>query len=312
VPEWTWREADVPRVIDLECNLPSGEESPAYRDAIHGRPGNPVPDRLERPEGYGFDNYNRIFRGRAERAVAEDAPADGLRIDRFLADMDRAGVEVGVIGGASNKTLARVCQAHPDRFIGLAAMSPLDGMRGVREFERLVRDEGIGGMRVVALYNMVPASDRRYYPLYAKCVELDVPVRIYTSMNYANDRPYDLGHPRHLDDVAIDFPELRIVAGLAGWPWVGDMIGLLRRHPNLYCDTAAHRPRHFATEGSGWEQFLQFGNTLLQDKIMVALSRGIFGVPFEELIGEYQQLPLKDTVMEKWLYTNAARFFRRN
>jgi predicted TIM-barrel fold metal-dependent hydrolase len=89
------------------------------------------------------------------------------------------------------------------------------------------------------------------------------------------------------------------------------MIGLLRRHPNLYCDTAAHRPRHFGTPGSGWEAFLQFGNTLLQDKIMVGLSRGIFKVPFEELIGEYQQLPLKDTVMEKWLYGNAARFFRR-
>ena len=300
----------MPRVIDLECNLPAGEESSAYRIAQHGRPGNPVPDRLERPEGYGFDNYHRIFKGRAERAAAEEAPPDPARMTRFLADMDRAGVELGVVG-ASNKTLARICQAHPDRFIGLAAMSPLDGMRGVREFERLVREEGIGGMRVVALYNMVPASDRRYYPLYAKCVELDVPVRIYTSMNYANDRPYDLGHPRHLDDVAIDFPELRIVAGLAGWPWVNDMIGLLRRHPNLYCDTAAHRPRHFATPGSGWEQFLQFGNTLLQDKIMVALSRGIFGVPFEELIGEYQQLPLKDTVMEKWLYKNAARFFRR-
>ena len=101
------------------------------------------------------------------------------------------------------------------------------------------------------------------------------------------------------------FPELRIVAGLSGWPWISDMVGLLRRHPNLYADTAAHRPRHFATPGSGWEQFLQFGNTLLQDKIMVGLSRGIFGVPFETLIGEYQELPLKDSVKEKWLYKNA-------
>ena len=137
-------------------------------------------------------------------------------------------------------------------------------------------------------------------------------MRVYTSMNYANDRPYDLGHPRHLDCVAVDFPELRIVAGLSGWPWISDMVGLLRRHPNLYADTAAHRPRHFATPGSGWEQFLQFGNTLLQDKIMVGLSRGIFGVPFETLIGEYQELPLKDSVKEKWLYKNALRFLKRD
>jgi hypothetical protein len=131
-------------------------------------------------------------------------------------------------------------------------------------------------------------------------------------MNYANDRPYDLGHPRNIDNVAIDFPELRIIAGLSGWPWITDMIGLLRRHPNLYCDTAAHRPRHFATPGSGWEQFLQFGNTLSQDKIMVGLSRGLMGMSYESLIAEYEDLPLKDAVIEKWLYHNAARFFRRN
>jgi predicted TIM-barrel fold metal-dependent hydrolase len=90
-----------------------------------------------------------------------------------------------------------------------------------------------------------------------------------------------------------------------------DMIGLLRRHPNLYCDTAAHRPRHFATAGSGWEPFLQFGNTLLQDKIMVGLSRSTIGLSFEQLIGEYRELPLKDSVIEKWLYRNALTFLRR-
>ncbi|MQA97917.1 MAG: amidohydrolase family protein [Streptosporangiales bacterium] len=129
-------------------------------------------------------------------------------------------------------------------------------------------------------------------------------------MNYANDRPYDLGHPRHVDQVACDFPELRLVSVLGGWPWVNEMVASLRRHPNLYVDTAAHRPRHFGTKGSGWEQFLQFGNTLLQDKIMVGLSWFLLGDSFETLIDEYRALPLKDTVKEKWLYHNAARFFR--
>jgi predicted TIM-barrel fold metal-dependent hydrolase len=110
--------------------------------------------------------------------------------------------------------------------------------------------------------------------------------------------------------VAVDFPELRIVAGLGGWPWVNEMVGLLRRHPNLYCDTSAHRPRYLAQKGSGWEQFLQFGNTLLQNKIMTGLSRYLFATSFEDLIAEYRNLPLKDSVVEKWLYGNAARFFR--
>ena len=68
--------------------------------------------------------------------------------------------------------------------------------------------------------------------------------------------------------------------------------------------------RYFAQPGSGWEMFLQFGNTLLQDKIMVGLSRYLFDQPFEKLIEAYQALPLKERVVEKWLYGNAARFFR--
>ena len=183
-------------------------------------------------------------------------------------------------------------------------------MRGVRELERLVREEKVQGMRVGALYNGLAASDRRYYPLYAKCVELDIPVRIYASMNYANDRPYDLGHPRHLDQVAIDFPELRIIAGLGGWPWINDMVGLLRRHPNLSCDTASHHPRYFGTAGSGWEMLLQFGNTLLQDKVMAGFSAEQFGLSIAEMVKLYEALPLKEAVVEKWLYGNARRFLR--
>ena len=88
------------------------------------------------------------------------------------------------------------------------------------------------------------------------------------------------------------------------------MVALLRRHPNLYADTASHRPRYFGVPGSGWEQFLQFGNTLLQDKIMVGLSPSTLGIPYKESIAEYEKLPLKERVIEKWLYGNAQRFFR--
>lgn len=297
-------------VIDLEISLPKSESALATVDGVtHGRPGTPFPEPLERPPGYGFDNYKRVFHA-SNRGPAKTAPANDGGLKQLVADMDRAGIKAGLLVGASNNAIGQIHRDYPGRFMTLVALDPRDGMRAVRELERLVREEGAGGIRVSPLYNCIPANDRRYYPLYAKCAELDVPVRIYTSMNYANDRPYDLGHPRYLDDVAIDFPELRIIAGLAGWPWNADMIGLLRRHPNLYCDTAAHNPRYFATKGSGWEQFMQFGNTLLQDKIMVGLSRYLFDSSFEELIKEYESLPLKDKVIEKWLYGNAARFFR--
>lgn len=298
------------RVIDLECYAPADVSDPDYHAIERGRPGTPMPESLERPAAYGFANYQHVFQGSSVGRPAEEAVPDDGGMKQLVADMDRAGIEAGLLVGAPNASIGQIHRDYPGRFMTLVVLNPRDGMRAVRELERLVREDGALGIRVNPLYTGVPANDRRYYPLYAKCVELDVAVRIYTSMSYANDRPYDLGHPRYIDDVAVDFPELRIIAGLSGWPWVADMVGLLRRHPNLYCDTAAHRPRHFATPGSGWEQFLQFGNTLLQDKIMVGLSRALMGRSFEELIAEYESLPLKDGVIEKWLYLNAARFFR--
>jgi uncharacterized protein len=294
------------RVIDMELNVPNFLRSPHSVEIDHGRPGTSFSESLPRPAGYGFRNYEYVFRG-SDRSPNSDKDDGGM--EQLIADMDRADVAVGYLVGARNADLGSIKRQYSNRFICFATLNPMDGMRAVRELERLVKEDGVDGLRVNALYNCVPADDRRYYPLYAKCAELDVPVRIYTAMNYANDRPYDLGHPKHIDNVAIDFPELRIVAGLGGWPWVNDMVGLLRRHPNLYCDTAAHRPRYLAQKGSGWEQFLQFGNTLLQDKIMTGLSRYLFGTTFEELIAEYRSLPLKDSVVEKWLYGNAARFF---
>jgi uncharacterized protein len=300
------------RVIDLEISLPKSEADPSIQAITNGRPGTPFPGSLPRPPGYGFDNYKQVFRQATNRQPASETPVDDGGTAQLVQDMDRAGIQAGLLVGARNDQIADIHAKYPGRFFTLVTIDPTDGMRGVRELERLVRECGAGGIRVSPLYTSIPANDKRYYPLYAKCAELDVPVRIYTAMTYANDRPYDIAHPRYLDDICIHFPELRVIAGLGGWPWINEMVGLLRRHPNLYADTAAHRPKYLAQPGSGWEQFLQFGGSLLQDKIMVGLSRYLFGCSFEELIQEYRGLPIKDKVMDKWLYGNAATFFRMN
>ncbi|HTR87409.1 MAG TPA: amidohydrolase family protein [Reyranella sp.] len=305
----------VRKVIDLECVLPPDEKGDPrqYNEAASHRLGYGDPELLPPLPGYGFDNYKNIFRKRTDKPVSEEAAKKepkGMSLEEFVKELDREGAEVSVLGRVDNNLLAEVVAECPGRFYALAAISPFDGMRGVREFEHLIKERKLHGLRVSALYNNLSASDRRYYPLYAKCVELDVPVRIYSTMNYANDRPYDLGHPRHIDQIAMDFPELRIDAALAGWPWVNDMVGILRRHPNVYCDTSSHHPRYFGIPGAGWEMFVQFGNTLLQDKIMVGFSKESFGLTIPEAVAMYEKLPLKDKVVEKWLYGNAKEFLR--
>jgi hypothetical protein len=291
------------RVIDMECNVPrrAGQES---GPAASGPAAAPGPS--ERPAGYGMANYERIFRSRREGGD----PRPDTEMDQYLKMLDRLGIVRSVPFGASNDDVAELLRDFPGRFIGLARISGLHGMSGVRELERRVREQGFHALGVSALVDAIPASDRRYYPLYAKAVELDIPVRVYSSMSYATDRPYDLGHPRHLDQVAIDFPELTIIGGLGGWPWVNEMVAIVRRHPRLYMDTSAHRAKYLGQPGSGWEMLMQFGNTLIQDKVLVGLSAGLVGQSYETLLGEYLALPLKDSVREKWLYHNAARVFR--
>jgi uncharacterized protein len=296
----------VTKVIDMECYLPG----PRFWPPGSELPGPQGPDRLPGPPGYGFENYRTIFGAGTERwrdGAEQDPDSLRRRADELVEMMDQAGIEKAVLPTLLNGEVAEVIRRHPDRLYGFIHLSPFDGMRAVRELERLVTEEHVAGMSVAALYDRVSASDRRYYPLYAKCVELNLPVRIYTAMTYANDRPYDLAHPRHVDTVAVDFPELTLIVGLGGWPWVADTVAILRRHPNLFCDTAAHRAKYFAQPGSGWEQFMQFGNTLLQDKIMVGLSWPLVGLSLRGAIDEYLQLPLKERVKEKWLYENAAR-----
>jgi predicted TIM-barrel fold metal-dependent hydrolase len=296
------------RIIDMESSVPRGALAEAPSTPVGpeppSAPGESGPDQ---PAGYGMANYGRIFRSRREGA--DHRPE--MDLDAYVDTLAKLGIVRSVPYGVSNEEMAALLRRFPDRFLGLARISinAFPGMSGVRELERLVRDERFHALGVSVLVDCIPASDRRYYPLYTKAAELGIPVRIYSSMNYANDRPYDLGHPRHLDQVAMDFPELRIIGGLGGWPWVNEMVALVRRHPNLHLDTSAHRAKYLGQPGSGWEMLMQFGNTLIQDKVLVGLSAGLVGQPHETLIQEYVNLPLKDTVKDKWLYRNAARVF---
>jgi hypothetical protein len=310
------------KVIDLELDLPPDAEQLAAR----------LKDYLFHSAEKGMANYGNIFgvqRARAleftpeevQRMRTEMSPVevDRLIMDRaqkavvslpqFVRQMDEAGIEWGaVFAGDADKTAAVVRQ-FPDRFTGTVILNPHDGMKAVRELERSVKELGLKCFYASPFRFGIRANDRRFYPLYAKAAELNIPVQIYATMTYRTDYPMDIGRPLYVDHVAMDFPELKIVAGLGGWPWVPEVIGLARRHQNLYISTAAHRPKYFATPGSGWEMLMQYGNTLLQDRIVFASSWFTYSLPIKQVVEEMMALPLKDSVKEKWLYHNSRRLF---
>src|SRR5260370_1042242 len=120
-------------------------------------------------------------------------PRPKTDLDAYVKHLAGLGIVRSVPFGVSNEEATALLRRYPGRFLGLAriGVNTHRGMAGVRELERLVRDEGFSALGVSALIDCLPASDRRYYPLYTKAAELGIPVRIYSSMNYANDRPYD-------------------------------------------------------------------------------------------------------------------------
>jgi predicted TIM-barrel fold metal-dependent hydrolase len=310
-------------VIDLDLDLPPGNEDEIVgeiRALMQHRGEKGLPNYLNifgpgRARGLGvtFEELGRMWdelppeefetalRGRAGRLATS--------LPEFVGQLDDAGVEWGLIGAGSNDRTAEIVSQFPNRFVGEAMVDPHDGMKAVRELERAVKELGLRSFYASPFRYGIRPNDKKFYPLYAKAVELGIPVFVYCTLNYRTDFSMDLAHPLCLDEVARDFPEMTIVADCGGWPWIPDMIGVARRHQNVYIDTAAHRPKYFAVPGSGWEMLMQFGNTLLQDRIVFASGWRNYQMPIKDVVDEMRALPLKDDVKEKWLCRNAARIF---
>lgn len=148
----------------------------------------------------------------------------------------------------TNEEVAAAIQAHPGRVVGVASVDINRPMDAVREIRRCVKEYGFKGVRVLPWLWGLPPDDRRYYPLYAECVELDVTFCL--QVGHAGPmRPSEPGRPiPYLDNVAHEFPELRIVGGHIGFPWVSEMISLMMKHPNVYVDTSAYKASRFPPE----------------------------------------------------------------
>ena len=236
----------------------------------------------------------------------------------LLALMDAEGITHIVIPSEDNRTsigtwmppetMAAFCAADPVRLIGFTGADPYRGMAAVRDFEHAVKDLGLRGLNIGQFWQELFPDDRRYYPLYAKCVELGVPVILHASQNLSLEVSSEFSHPRYIERVATDFPELTIVATHGGWPWVNEMVAMLYRRPNVYLDTAAQRPKYFGMPNTGWGPLLHFGNSAIQDQILFATRWPL--LPFRQTIEEIKALPLKPEVQEKWLWRNAARLLK--
>ncbi|MEW6266531.1 MAG: amidohydrolase family protein [Thermodesulfobacteriota bacterium] len=277
----------------------------------------PLPETMEgfaKPDG-DFALYNRLY-GHGRTDLLNQLQADPAGF--LLGLMDEAGVTVAVLPAEDaqttmglrtpNEKVAALAARAPGRLLAMAAVDPHRGMRALRDLEYAYRELGMRSLCLEPWLHKLRSNDKLYYPIYAKCVELDLPVWIHTSINFVPHLALDFGRPIYLDEVAGHFPELKIIAGHGGWPWVNEMMAILWRHDNVYTDVSAIRPRYLGEPGTGWETLMRYGNSLLQDKILFGTAWP--SRPFKESIEEIRALPLKEEVKRKWLGGNAARLFK--
>jgi predicted TIM-barrel fold metal-dependent hydrolase len=237
----------------------------------------------------------------------------GFTPEEMIQEMDEAGVEKVILSAfvykemrVDNDYIAKVCDKFPDRFIGCGTVDPRDGMKAVREVERIVNDLHFKAIKlepyaygdeIVGL----PPNHKYYYPIYAKCVELDIPVTIQIG-HTGPLLPSECARPIYLDEVALFFPELRIIGGHLGQPWHEEMMILAWKFPNVYVDTSARAPKYWP------DSFKLFAATWGQDKVLWGTDYPL--LTFKRCIEEIEALGLSEQAKRKILRENAIKVFK--
>lgn len=205
----------------------------------------PTPGFTQHPM---FESLRRWTRG---EGFGSDLP-----LEATIAAMNAGSIRIGLISAwwgpqgplIGNDQVSAFVSAHPDRLKGIASVNLGRPMDAVRELRRCVRQLDFRGLRIIPwLWNLAP-DDRRYYPLYAECIELGIPFCLQVG-HTGPLCPSEPGRPiPYLDNVAIEFPELTIVAGHIGYPWTAEMISLATKYPNVYIDTSAYKSSRYPQE----------------------------------------------------------------
>ena len=242
----------------------------------------------------------------------------GVTVEDYLKRMDRAGIErsllIAVRAGDINvkggfelpyERVRDVCQAHPARFSGLAGIDPFRGMQGLRDLERAVREYGFVGAHLYPHWCGLAPDHAKYYPYYAKCCELDVPIMMQVGHNlvYSRDRRLpSVGRPICLDQVAIDFPELRLIGIHIGVPWTDEMISMCWKHENVFTAGDAYAPKH-------WPQaFVHYANTFGREKVLFGTDWPV--IDPERAVREIDELNLRPESRRLMMRENALRVFK--
>ena len=241
----------------------------------------------------------------------------GVTIDQYLDKMDLAGIErsllIAVRAGDIRvpesfeipySRVYEICQEHPARFSGLAGIDPFRGMAGLKDLEEAVNDMGFVGAHLYPHWCELPPDHAKYYPYYAKCCELDIPIMMQVGHNLIysrNRRLPSVGKPIYLDQVAIDFPELKLIGIHIGIPWTEEMISMCWKHENVFTAGDAYAPKYWP------EAFVHYANSYGRNKVMFGTDWPVID-PIRA-VKEVEDLGFREEAKKLIMRDNALKVF---
>ena len=252
----------------------------------------PWPPSMEPP--YVRELMSGLFNRDADEVWKRRRPVD------LIEEMNAAGVSRAILNavpGTVEEVLAFV-RAYPDRFVFSAEFDPRQGMRTVAELRRLIADEGLALVRLVPFQFELAPDHAYFFPIYAACAELGVPVSMTMGMP-GPPMPAEVGRPLHLDRVCRYFPELRIVMAHGADPWWDEAIRMMVKFPNLGMMVSDCAPRHLPPS------LIHYMNTRGRSKVLFATGYPVLS--FERSLAEVEALELRPGVAEDFLHGNADR-----
>ncbi|MDJ0653897.1 MAG: amidohydrolase family protein [Xanthomonadales bacterium] len=248
---------------------------------------------------------------------AQDSLMGGLSLEQMIERMDQAGIGHGFLIAAKSgrpglpgcyhmplEVVARAVEQYPDRFSGLCGVDPFMGMDGVRQLEDAVKNMGFVGAHLYPHWFDLAPDQARYYPFYAKCVELDVPIQMQVGQSMIYSKEYrcrSVGRPITLDPVACDFPELKLIGIHVGIPWTDEMIAMAWKHANVYIGCDAHSPKY-------WPQsFVNYINSYGSKKVLFGTDFPV--LDFARTMEEIRGLGLKPGSLQRLLRDNTVEVY---
>ncbi len=255
-----------------------------------------------------MDEESRTMFKMPAQYMFKDIPDTGKKEDYIaytIEQMDKHNIDRAMLGIDDHNEVAKEAyKRHPDRFFTSLEVNPNNGMDEVRKIVRFHKEYGIKAVTGFAsgLCPQVPYNDKKWYPIYAKLVELDIP--FCPCVGVPGPRlPMAPQKVELLDEVCWFFPELKVVMRHGAEPWEKLAWKLMLKYPNLYYMTSAFAPKHYP------EEIVNFANSRGSDKVMYA---GYFpmGLSLDRIFRDMPNVPFKDEVWPKFLSENARRVFK--